>query len=214
MKWRSSRRTLKTPQTKLHRGSFMFICILSFVFVLISNMFIYPQVAADKSSIIPLKCTNVLIVFRPESRIRRSSQADLRSATHRTTWTSGSGSWRTLGPTCSRPAVRRFSSFLPSGGWKASSRCLLPSALNKCPTLRLKCPRGLREPDFLDLLRSSFPQQCGGDGRFEVLTSDRRRRLRPLRVAALTAEEIDRNAGGSGGKSTIYIRLKVANTRT
>lgn len=43
MKWRSSRRTLKTPQTKLHRGSFMFICILSFVFVLISNMFIYPS---------------------------------------------------------------------------------------------------------------------------------------------------------------------------
>ncbi|XP_040037368.2 uncharacterized protein LOC120822079 [Gasterosteus aculeatus] len=85
---------------------------------------------------------------------------------------------------------------------------LSTGALKKCPTLRLKCPRGLREPDFLDLLRSSFPQQCGGDGRFEVLTSDRRRRLRPLRVAALTAEEIDRNAGGSGGKSTIYIRLK------
>ncbi|XP_037335836.2 zinc finger protein 345-like isoform X2 [Pungitius pungitius] len=85
---------------------------------------------------------------------------------------------------------------------------LSTGALKRCPALRLRCPRGLREPDFLDLLRSSFPQQCGGAGRFEVLTSDRRRRLRPLRVTALTAEEINRSAGGSGGKSTLYIRLK------
>ncbi|KAM8898550.1 uncharacterized protein AB9W97_009419 [Spinachia spinachia] len=85
---------------------------------------------------------------------------------------------------------------------------VLPTAALKRPALRLRCPRGLREPDFLDLLRSSFPQQCAGDGRFEFLTSDRRRRLRPLRVAALTAEEIKRSAGGSGGESTLYIRLQ------
>ncbi|XP_075941066.1 uncharacterized protein LOC142943436 [Anarhichas minor] len=82
------------------------------------------------------------------------------------------------------------------------------NVLKKCPMLRLRCPRGLEEADFVDLLRSSFPQLSGDDGRFDVLTSDTRRRLKPLRVKTLTAEEIQRNVGCTGGKSTLYIRLK------
>ncbi|XP_068569171.1 zinc finger protein 879-like [Cebidichthys violaceus] len=82
------------------------------------------------------------------------------------------------------------------------------NVLKKCPMLRLRCPRGLREADFVELLRSSFPQLSGDDGRFDVLTSDKRRRLKPLRVKTLTAEEIHRNVGCTGGKSTLYIRLK------
>ncbi|XP_049423643.1 endothelial zinc finger protein induced by tumor necrosis factor alpha-like [Epinephelus fuscoguttatus] len=82
------------------------------------------------------------------------------------------------------------------------------SVLKKCPMLKLKCPRGLQETDFLDLLRSTFPQLSGDDRRFDILTSDKRRRLQRLRVKTLTAEEIHRNIGCTGWKSTLYIRLK------
>ncbi|XP_054457191.1 zinc finger protein 485-like [Anoplopoma fimbria] len=82
------------------------------------------------------------------------------------------------------------------------------NVLKKSPVLKLRCPRGLREPDFVALLRSAFPQLSGDDGRFDVLTSDKRRRLKPLRVKTLTAEEIHKNVSGTGRRSTLYIRLK------
>ncbi|XP_039996637.1 zinc finger protein 37-like isoform X3 [Xiphias gladius] len=78
----------------------------------------------------------------------------------------------------------------------------------KCPVQELQCPRGLQEADFLDLLRSSFPQLTA-DKPFDVFTSDRTRRLQPLRVKTLTPEEIYRTIRTTGaGNSALYIRLK------
>ncbi|XP_042368212.1 endothelial zinc finger protein induced by tumor necrosis factor alpha-like [Plectropomus leopardus] len=83
--------------------------------------------------------------------------------------------------------------------------------LQKSPLLKLRCPRGLQETDFMDFLRSSFPQLSGGDRRFDLLTCDKRRRLQPLTARTLTAEEIHGNLGGAGWRSTLYIRLKTQN---
>ncbi|XP_029283326.1 zinc finger protein 665-like isoform X2 [Cottoperca gobio] len=80
--------------------------------------------------------------------------------------------------------------------------------LKKCPMRKLKCPRGLQEADFLDLLRCTFPQLTGENKSFVIFTSDKRRRLQALRVKTLTAEEIHRNVSGAGWKSTLYIRLQ------
>ncbi|KAF0028920.1 hypothetical protein F2P81_018025 [Scophthalmus maximus] len=83
-----------------------------------------------------------------------------------------------------------------------------PSVLKKCPMLRLKCPRGLRESDFLDLLSSTFPQLSTGHEPLDVFASDRGQRLRRLHLKALTPEELDRGAGGRAGRgtSTVFIR--------
>nr|XP_046236059.1 zinc finger protein 25-like isoform X2 [Scatophagus argus] len=75
--------------------------------------------------------------------------------------------------------------------------------LKKCPVRQLKCPRGLQETDFLDLLKSTFPQLSGDNKYFDILTSDERRRLQPLNLTTLTAEDVHRNR-----KSTLFIRLK------
>ncbi|KAM9836379.1 uncharacterized protein ACBR49_018828 [Aulostomus maculatus] len=85
---------------------------------------------------------------------------------------------------------------------------LSKNVFQKCPVQELQCPRSLQEPDFLCLLRSTFPQLAGGhnDKPFVVLTSDKRRRLRPLKLERLTPEEIDRHCGGA--RSTLYIKLK------
>ena len=79
----------------------------------------------------------------------------------------------------------------------------------KFPVQELRCPPGLQEPDFLDLLRSSFPQLAAGKP-FDVFRSDRTRRLQPLRVKTLTPEEIYRTIRSTGARnSALYIRLKV-----
>ncbi|AWO97300.1 putative zinc finger protein 16-like [Scophthalmus maximus] len=85
---------------------------------------------------------------------------------------------------------------------------LSQSVLKKCPMLRLKCPRGLRESDFLDLLSSTFPQLSTGHEPLDVFASDRGQRLRRLHLKALTPEELDRGAGGRAGRgtSTVFIR--------
>lgn len=68
----------------------------------------------------------------------------------------------------------------------------------------------LQEADFLDLLRSTFPQLAGDDKRFHVFKSDRSRRLQRLKVKTLTPEEIYRSIRLTGaGHSALYIRLKV-----
>ncbi|XP_041820709.1 zinc finger protein 568-like [Chelmon rostratus] len=78
----------------------------------------------------------------------------------------------------------------------------------KCPVQEVRCPRGLQEEDFLDLLRSTFPQ-LAAQKPFDVFTSDRRKRLQPLRVKTLTPEEIHRSIRQTGaGTSALYIRLK------
>nr|XP_046236005.1 uncharacterized protein LOC124054270 isoform X5 [Scatophagus argus] len=76
----------------------------------------------------------------------------------------------------------------------------------------VKCPRGLQEADFLDLLRSTFPQLA--DRRpFDFFTADKTKRLQPVRVKPLTPEEIDRHIS-STGHSALYIRLKDLSSET
>ncbi|XP_076580929.1 uncharacterized protein LOC143316954 isoform X2 [Chaetodon auriga] len=78
----------------------------------------------------------------------------------------------------------------------------------KCPVQEVRCPCGLQEEDFLDLLRSTFPQ-LAAQKPFDVFTSNRTKRLQPLRVKTLTPEEICRSIRQSGaGTSALYIRLK------
>lgn len=85
----------------------------------------------------------------------------------------------------------------------------LVSVLLKSLVQDLKCPRGLQEADFLELLRSAFPQ-LAADKPFNVFKSDRSRRLQRLRVKTLTPEEIYRAMKSTGvEKSVLYIRLKV-----
>ncbi|XP_051260074.1 zinc finger protein 37 isoform X2 [Dicentrarchus labrax] len=78
----------------------------------------------------------------------------------------------------------------------------------KCPVQELQCPRGLQEADFLDLLRSTFPQ-LAAQKPLDFFTTDRTKRLQPLRVTTVTPEEIDRSIRLTGaGNSALYIRLK------
>ncbi|XP_069375089.1 uncharacterized protein [Paralichthys olivaceus] len=74
----------------------------------------------------------------------------------------------------------------------------------KYPLRQLQCPRGLQETDFLQLLRSTFPQLVAD---FDFFTTDRSRKLLPLKVQTLTPEEIDRSIK-SNGNSALYIRIK------
>lgn len=81
------------------------------------------------------------------------------------------------------------------------------SVYNKYPLHYLKCPRGLQEADFVDLLKSTFPQ-LAADEPFDVLTADRNRRLQPLKVEPLTPEELYRAIKASGN-NVLFVRLKV-----
>ncbi|XP_035989869.1 zinc finger protein 252 isoform X2 [Fundulus heteroclitus] len=86
---------------------------------------------------------------------------------------------------------------------------LSKSAVKKCPLVSLKCPRGQRGRDFLNLLRSAVPQLAGDDKPFDILMLDKRRRLQPLTLKTVTPEEIIRNVGSTGvRRPVIYIRLK------
>ncbi|XP_026178241.1 zinc finger protein 37-like [Mastacembelus armatus] len=83
------------------------------------------------------------------------------------------------------------------------------NVLRKCPVLKLQCPCGLKEADFLDLLRSTCPQLAGDDKVFDILTSNKRRRLQCLNLKTVTPEEIHRSISCPGpGTSTLFIRLK------
>lgn len=86
------------------------------------------------------------------------------------------------------------------------------SDFRKYPIKDLQFPCGLQEADFLNLLRSVFPQ-LAADQPFDLFTIDASRRLRPLNVNTLTPEEISRTIRFSGaGYSALYIRLKVPNS--
>ncbi|XP_062301143.1 zinc finger protein 250-like isoform X2 [Scomber scombrus] len=90
----------------------------------------------------------------------------------------------------------------------SQSEVLSKHVLLKSPVQDLKCPRGLQETDFLELLRSTFPQ-LAADKPFNVFKSDRSRKLQRLRVKTLTPEEIYRAMKSTGvEKSVLYIRLK------
>ncbi|XP_071315009.1 zinc finger protein 62 homolog [Trachinotus anak] len=85
---------------------------------------------------------------------------------------------------------------------------LSKNVLKKCPLLKLRCPQGLQEADFLDLLRSTFPQLGGDNKPFDIFTSNKRRRLKRLKLKAVTPQEIHRHISSGGGASTLFIRLK------
>ncbi|XP_038587311.1 zinc finger protein 37-like isoform X2 [Micropterus salmoides] len=91
----------------------------------------------------------------------------------------------------------------------SQSDVLSQNVFQKCPVQELQCPRDLQEADFLDLLRSTFPQLAGHNKPFDVFKSDRSKRLQPLEVKTLTPEEIFRSIRLTGaGYSALYIRLK------
>ncbi|KAG7497647.1 PAP2 C domain containing [Solea senegalensis] len=72
---------------------------------------------------------------------------------------------------------------------------------------KLQCPVGLQETEFLDLLRSTFPQLAPGRS-FDFFLSDRSKKLFPLQVETLTPEEIQTAVKSFGsGYSALYIRL-------
>lgn len=82
--------------------------------------------------------------------------------------------------------------------------------MKRCPIQKLKCPTGLQEGDFIELLKSSFPQLSGEDKFFDILLLDEKQRLQPLRSEELSPEGIDGIPNGVGWEnSTLYIRLKV-----
>lgn len=83
--------------------------------------------------------------------------------------------------------------------------------MKKCPAVKVKCPRGLLETDFLDLLRSSVPQLSGHKKPLEIFTWDRRRRLKPLKLKMVTLDEIHKTLCCSGlRKAAVHIWIKVA----
>lgn len=146
-----------------------------------------------------------------EHRPRRGDLADLGSATPRPTWISASAS-STLRPMFCPGKVRFLrvlASQFPIVVMATPSRhCTALAVFQKCPVQELQCPRGLQEADFLHLLRATFPQLTA-DRPFDVFTTDRTKRLKPLTLAALTPEEIDRSLRAVG-HSALYIRLQVA----
>uniref|UniRef100_A0AAQ6IUR5 C2H2-type domain-containing protein n=1 Tax=Anabas testudineus TaxID=64144 RepID=A0AAQ6IUR5_ANATE len=85
---------------------------------------------------------------------------------------------------------------------------LSTSVFKKYPAHQLQCPCGLQEADFLNLLRSTFPQ-LAADQPFDTFITDKSKKLQPLKVKTLTPEEITGFIRSSGaGHSSLYIRLK------
>ncbi|XP_038587385.1 zinc finger protein 37-like [Micropterus salmoides] len=83
---------------------------------------------------------------------------------------------------------------------------LSTSGLYKLPVQELQCPRGLQETDFLDLLRSTFPQ-LADQKQFDFCTFGRSRTPQPLRVNTQTPEEIYKRLIDAR-KTYLFIRLK------
>lgn len=82
--------------------------------------------------------------------------------------------------------------------------------LLKSSVQELQCPRDLQEAEFLDLLRSTFPQLAENNRAFHIFKSDRSRKLQRLKVKALIPKEIFRTMRSTGvGKTLLYLRLKV-----
>ncbi|XP_060888019.1 uncharacterized protein LOC132958960 [Labrus mixtus] len=88
-----------------------------------------------------------------------------------------------------------------------STLSVLNRGVSQSQVKEVRCPPGLQEADFLDLLRASFPQLTG---QFDAFTVDAHRSLTPLTVKTLTPEEIRRSIKSTGrGRSALYIRVQV-----
>ncbi|XP_072232033.1 uncharacterized protein [Leuresthes tenuis] len=90
----------------------------------------------------------------------------------------------------------------------SQTEVLSNAVFQKSPLQDLSCPGGLQESDFLELLRSTFPQLAAGEP-FDLFITDKSRRLQPLQVKSLTPEEVFSTIRSSGN-SALYIRLKTA----
>ncbi|XP_056156776.1 zinc finger protein 700-like [Lampris incognitus] len=91
----------------------------------------------------------------------------------------------------------------------SSKNRLSKNVLQKFPVFEVKCPLGLQEPDFLILLKTTFPQLAGDDKPFGIFTINKFRKLEPLKLETLTPENIFKALGPRGGGNTaVYIRLK------
>uniref|UniRef100_UPI0037E8D6BE zinc finger protein 37-like n=1 Tax=Semicossyphus pulcher TaxID=241346 RepID=UPI0037E8D6BE len=91
---------------------------------------------------------------------------------------------------------------------KDSKANMLKRGVLKSQLKELRCPRGLQETEFLNMLRSSFPQLTR---QFDAFTTDSTRRLTPLKLQTLTPEKIERTIKSRGkGRSALYIRVKAA----
>ncbi|KAG7215161.1 hypothetical protein INR49_006907 [Caranx melampygus] len=149
----------------------------------------------------------------PTVQSDRRSVGRPRSVTSAATWTSGSASWRTLTLKSCRPEVclqrlRHPERYQTGSSEGPVERSLFAPVFQTYPMRELRCPCGLQEADFLDLLRSTFPQLAANEP-FDIFWSDRSRLLKPLKVKALTPEEISSTIKSTGaGKSPLYIRLK------
>ncbi|XP_056156774.1 zinc finger protein 165-like [Lampris incognitus] len=86
---------------------------------------------------------------------------------------------------------------------------LSKNVLRKYPVRKVKCPLGLQEPNFLGLLKTTFPQLAGDNQPFDTFAADRFRTLRPLKLEKMTGENIHKTLKSTGaGRSALYIRLK------
>ncbi|XP_041842198.1 uncharacterized protein LOC121640481 [Melanotaenia boesemani] len=81
---------------------------------------------------------------------------------------------------------------------------LSKAVYKKYPLHKLKCPCGLQEADFVNLLKSTFPQ-LADDRPYDLFKTSWAKKLQPLEVETFTPEEVSMTAG----TSSIYIRLKV-----
>lgn len=138
--------------------------------------------------------------------------ADPASEKNRPTTSSESACWRTPSPTCSPETVTITRVVLCGVRTEDGPELMVcsVSAVLRSSIQELRCPRGQQQADFLDQLRSAFPQLAGDDKPLDLYKSDRSRRLQRLRVTTLTPDEISRTMKPIRvDKTLLYIRLKV-----
>lgn len=163
-------------------------------------------------------CVNQLSGYRlPEIRLKGAGAADLASVKSRPITSLKSACWkvpaRARSPTAVNINNMHINNMLTvfNGGCRRRTVVFFSlSELLKSSIQELRCPRALQEADFVDLLKSTFPQLAGGDKCLELFKSDRSRRLQRLPVTTLTPEEIYRTMKGTRvDKTLLYVRLKV-----
>lgn len=154
----------------------------------------------------------------PEIRLKGAGAADLALGKSQPITSLKSACWKVPARARSPTAVNinniHISNMLTvfNGGCRRRSPVVFfsLSELLKSSIQELRCPRALQEADFVDLLRSTFPQLAGGDKCLELFKSDRSRRLQRLPVSTLTPEEIYRSMKGTrADKTLLYVQLKV-----
>ncbi|XP_038587337.1 zinc finger protein 436-like [Micropterus salmoides] len=121
-------------------------------------------------------------------------------------WDPGQQITNTRGQSVKRKCRRRSHLNLRVCLLEDSQTSVLTKGVLKRPVQELRCPRALQEPDFLDLLKSTFPQL---PERFDVFTTDATKTLTPLKLNTLTPEDIQRSIKSRRkGRFALYIRAQ------